>query len=134
MLEELMDRFGEPAKAVQNLLAVANLKAMAHKVWLTEVTQKGDEIRFILFERAKVEPGQNRVPGEKQQRTDEICHGGKALFQLQQTEKKWKIQRGYSADSAGDPGGNGSVSSHFFTKFQDSDYGKTMDVRWNHRY
>ena len=29
---------------------------MAHKVWLTEVTQKGDEIRFILFERAKVEP------------------------------------------------------------------------------
>ena len=56
MLEELMDRFGEPPKAVQNLLAVANLKAMAHKVWLTEVTQKGDEIRFILFERAKVEP------------------------------------------------------------------------------
>ena len=26
MLEELMDRFGEPPKAVQNLLAVANLK------------------------------------------------------------------------------------------------------------
>ena len=56
MLEELMDRFGEPPKSVQNLLAVANLKAMAHRVWLTEVAQKGDIIRFTLFERAKADP------------------------------------------------------------------------------
>lgn len=56
MLEELMDRFGEPPKAVQNLLKVANLKAMAHQAWLTEVAQKGDAIRFTLFERAKVDP------------------------------------------------------------------------------
>ena len=56
MLEELMDRFGEPPKAVQNLLAVANLKAMAHKAWLTEIAQKGDQIRFTMFERAKADP------------------------------------------------------------------------------
>ena len=55
MLEELMDRFGEPPKSVQNLLAVANLKAMAHRAWITEVAQKGDTIRFTMFERAKVD-------------------------------------------------------------------------------
>ena len=55
MLEELMDRFGEPPKAVQNLLAVANLKAMAHRAWLTEIAQKGDQIRFTMFERAKAD-------------------------------------------------------------------------------
>ncbi len=56
MFEELMDRFGEPPKAVQNLLAVANLKAMAHRAWLTEIAQKGDQIRFTMFERAKADP------------------------------------------------------------------------------
>ena len=56
MLEELMDRFGEPPRSVQNLLAVANLKAMAHRAWITEIVQKGDAIRFTMFERAKVDP------------------------------------------------------------------------------
>lgn len=56
MLEELMDRFGEPPRSVQNLLAIANLKAMAHRAYVTEVAQKGDVIKFTLFERAKVDP------------------------------------------------------------------------------
>lgn len=56
MLEELMDRFGEPPKSVQNLLAIANLKALAHSAYVTEVAQKGDSIRFTMFERAKVDP------------------------------------------------------------------------------
>ncbi len=29
MLEELMDRFGEKPRSVQNLLAIANLEALA---------------------------------------------------------------------------------------------------------
>ena len=56
MLEELVDRFGEPPKPVQNLLQVAGLKSMAHRLWLTEVAQKGDSIRFTLFERAQLGP------------------------------------------------------------------------------
>ena len=51
-----MDRFGEPPKPVQNLLQVAGLKSMAHRLWLTEVAQKGDSIRFTLFERAQLGP------------------------------------------------------------------------------
>ena len=43
MLEELMDRFGELPRAVQNLLIVARLKAQAHQCYVTELKQKGDE-------------------------------------------------------------------------------------------
>ncbi len=56
MLEELVDRFGEPPKSVQNLLAVANLKALAHSAWVTEVAQRGNEIKFTMFERAQADP------------------------------------------------------------------------------
>lgn len=55
MLEELMDRFGEPPKSVQNLLKIANLKAMAHNAFVVELSQKGDFIKFTMFERAQVD-------------------------------------------------------------------------------
>ena len=54
MLEELMDRFGELPKAVQNLLLVSRLRARAHDLYLTEVTQKGEEIRMVLYEKAQI--------------------------------------------------------------------------------
>ena len=56
MLEELMDRFGEPSRAVQNLLAVASLKALAHTLYFTEVKQMGEELRFTMHERAQINP------------------------------------------------------------------------------
>ena len=56
MLEELMDRFGEPPRSVQNLLSIANLKAIAHRCYFTEVAQKGDFIRFTMFEHAIADP------------------------------------------------------------------------------
>ena len=56
MLEELIDRFGEPPKAVQNLLVIARLKAAAHEVYVTEVKQMGEELKITLFERAKIRP------------------------------------------------------------------------------
>ncbi|MDO5538952.1 MAG: transcription-repair coupling factor [Eubacteriales bacterium] len=55
MLEELMDRFGEPPKAVQNLLAIAHLKAIANAAYVTELTQKGDYIKAVMFEKAPVD-------------------------------------------------------------------------------
>ncbi|NCB92261.1 MAG: transcription-repair coupling factor [Clostridia bacterium] len=56
MQEELLDRFGEPPKMVQNLLAIANLKAMAHRIYLTEVKQMGEQLRLTMYEKAKVDP------------------------------------------------------------------------------
>ncbi|MDY2897935.1 MAG: transcription-repair coupling factor, partial [Candidatus Limivivens sp.] len=56
MLEELMDRFGEPPRSVQNLLSIASLKALAHRCYFIEVAQKGDFIRFTMFEHAIADP------------------------------------------------------------------------------
>lgn len=56
MLEELMDRFGEPPKSVQNLLAVARLKAAAHQAFLVELKQTGNTVKMTLHERAKLNP------------------------------------------------------------------------------
>ena len=56
MLEELMDRFGEPPKAVLNLLGIACIKALAHDAYLTEVKQTGHEIRLGIYERARINP------------------------------------------------------------------------------
>ncbi len=56
MIEELIDRFGEPPKSVNNLLFIAQLKAKAHAGYFTEVTQRGDEIKFVLYEKAGVDP------------------------------------------------------------------------------
>lgn len=56
MIEELIDRFGEPPRSVNNLLLIAQLKAKAHAGYFTEVTQRGDEIKFVLYEKAAVDP------------------------------------------------------------------------------
>ena len=55
MLEELMDRFGEPPRSVQNLLMISRLRAMAHDDFVTELTQKGDEIRIVMYEKAQID-------------------------------------------------------------------------------
>ena len=60
MLDELMDRFGEPPRSVQDLLRVAQIKARAHACYFTDLTQKGDEIHFTLYQKAKVDP--DRIP------------------------------------------------------------------------
>ena len=61
ILEELIDRFGDPPRAVGNLLLLAEYKAMAHQHYFTEVAQKGEEVRFTLFERAKADAA--KIPG-----------------------------------------------------------------------
>lgn len=60
MLDELLDRFGEPPKSVQNLLAIARLKALAHAVYVMDIVQKGKTLKLTMYEKAKVEPG--RIP------------------------------------------------------------------------
>ncbi len=61
MLEELIDRFGDPPKSVENLLYIAKIKSMAHSVCFTDVVQKGDTIRFTLYEKARIDAA--GIPG-----------------------------------------------------------------------
>lgn len=56
MLEELLDRFGDPPKSVLNLLAVADLKVRAHRVYVKEITERPEEIRLFLYEKAGLNP------------------------------------------------------------------------------
>jgi len=55
MLDELMDRFGEPPKSVRNLLMIALLKAKAHALGILELKQVGPELHFIFDDKAKIQ-------------------------------------------------------------------------------
>lgn len=54
MQDEFVDRFGEMPAAVENLLAIALLKSKAHAAYITEITEKGSELWFVMFPQAKV--------------------------------------------------------------------------------
>lgn len=55
MVDELMDRFGEPPRCVLNLLAIANVKAAAHRAYITEIKQKGTQFQLTLFPQAQLD-------------------------------------------------------------------------------
>lgn len=55
MQDELIDRFGDIPKSMDNLLRVAELKAMAHRAYVTEVDINTQEIRIELYPKAKLD-------------------------------------------------------------------------------
>ena len=55
MQDELIDRFGDIPKSVDNLLRVAELKALAHRAYVTEVDINTQEIRIELYPKAKLD-------------------------------------------------------------------------------
>lgn len=56
MIEELIDRFGEPPKSVQNLIRIARLKGLAHRTYIRDVVQKDEMLKLTMYERARVNP------------------------------------------------------------------------------
>ena len=60
MKEELIDRFGEVPKSVENLLSIVLIKARAHKVFVTSLEEDGDEIKAVLYPEADIDP--MRIP------------------------------------------------------------------------
>ena len=54
MTEELTDRFGEPPKAVMNLLEIAKLKAQAHGLYITEVSGSASRLKLTMYEKANI--------------------------------------------------------------------------------
>ncbi len=55
MQDELLDRFGEVPRSVENLLRIAALKAMAHRAYVTEVRINRQEIRLTMFREARLQ-------------------------------------------------------------------------------
>lgn len=60
MLEELLDRFGDPPKSVLNLLEITALKGQAHELYIKEIQGRPDHIVFTLYEKAMLNP--TRIP------------------------------------------------------------------------
>ena len=58
MVEELIDRFGDIPRKVQQLLNIAALKALAHQAYIIAIEQKGEEYKFTMYEKAKVKADQ----------------------------------------------------------------------------
>ena len=56
MLDELTDRFGDPPKSVTNLLSIALIKVLAHQAYMKEVVERGNTVRFVMYEKAAVNP------------------------------------------------------------------------------
>ncbi len=56
MMEELIDRFGEPPKSVECLLEIAQLRAKAHACYYTEIKEFEDKIKFVFYYQAKINP------------------------------------------------------------------------------
>lgn len=61
MQDELIDRFGTMPKSVENLLSVAYLKAMAHKLEITDIKANRSEIKLVMYEKAAVDG--TKIPG-----------------------------------------------------------------------
>lgn len=55
MQEELVDRFGELPKSVENLLGIVLIKALAHNIYITQIKQKQTNyLEFTMYEKANV--------------------------------------------------------------------------------
>lgn len=54
MQEELVDRFGDMPSSVNNLLNIAHIRSIAHSVYVTSLVYKGEEIKFVMFPKAKL--------------------------------------------------------------------------------
>jgi len=55
MADELMDRYGELPRPAQNLLQISLLRAMAHEAGVTQLIQKGQETKFVMYPKAHVD-------------------------------------------------------------------------------
>lgn len=80
MLEELIDRFGEPPKSVENLLTIAQLKAKAHSCYYTEIKENGNKIRFTFYQQAKINPVNIAAMAEKYQGALQFVRDAKAPY------------------------------------------------------
>ncbi len=60
MQEELTDRFGDLPNSVHYLLCIALMKSFAHEAYITQIKQIGEVVKFVMYEKAKVDI--NKIP------------------------------------------------------------------------
>ena len=92
--EELIDRFGDIPKKVQQLLHIAALKSLAHSAYVTAVEQKGSDFKFTLYEKAKLDP--QKIPGLLQR------YGNKLVFRAEEPPYFFYQKKGRSGKETGE--------------------------------
>ena len=90
LLDEIVDRFGDPPKGVMNLIAIALLRARASAAGIRDIAQKGRTLRFRLaqFDFAVV----SRVAGQYQKRMFVEPKSEEPAITLQLTAKEDPLQ------------------------------------------
>ena len=80
MMEELIDRFGEPPKSVENLLTIARLRAKAHTCYYTEIKEISDKIKFVFYYLAKINPANIMAMADKYEGALKFVRDAKAPY------------------------------------------------------
>ena len=58
MQEELLDRFGDMPSSVNNLLNIALIKSMCHSVYISSLVHKNDQVKLVMYNKAKLKVDQ----------------------------------------------------------------------------
>lgn len=92
MQEELVDRFGDIPASVNNLLNIALLKALAHSVYVVSLVQKGNEVRLVMYPKAKIAVEKLPILLEKYKPSLKLTQDAQPYFtyQLPQIKKAGK--------------------------------------------
>jgi transcription-repair coupling factor (superfamily II helicase) len=53
--DELIDRYGEPPRSVENLVEIAKLRSYARHAYITEMRQTKDMLRIVLYKKARLD-------------------------------------------------------------------------------
>ena len=88
MQDELMDRFGEIPRAVENLLRIAALTGIAHSAYVTEVSINRQEIRLSMYPKANINGAGIPPLVEAHKGKLKFHMGDEPYFLYQETNKK----------------------------------------------
>ena len=90
LLDEIVDRYGDPPRGVMNLIDIALLRARASAAGIRDIAQKGRTLRFRLaqFDFAVV----SRVAGQYQKRMFVEPKSDEPAITLQLTAKEDPLQ------------------------------------------
>ena len=81
LMDELIDRFGEPPRQVNNLISVALLRSTAAQCRINDIAQKGDRLIFTL-EEFQLEPFSSLCGMEKYEKRLLLIPGDTPRFSL----------------------------------------------------
>ena len=94
VIDELIDRFGEPPKSVTGLIDVALLRNSASKNGVREISQKGEYINFFIRNESANLPGIMNVAKEYKGRIKVDGANGVLSVRVQKGEPPMRVMKG----------------------------------------